>query len=98
VVKRAWRSPQQIGFVWRFLYGRAGCLTAQNGGFRPRRAVWEPRRCAGALHRRRHARPRDRGGQVGRRRREGGALLLALPAGAVVASPPRDGRVTAATG
>ena len=33
--KRPCRFPQLIGFLWRFLYGRSGRLTAKNGGFRP---------------------------------------------------------------
>jgi hypothetical protein len=37
-VKRPRRFPQQIGFLWGLLYGRAGRLTAKNGGF-PARAV-----------------------------------------------------------
>jgi hypothetical protein len=37
--KRPSGVSQKIGFVYSAFYGRAGCLTAKNGGFRPRWAV-----------------------------------------------------------
>ena len=50
------------------LYGRAGCLTAENGGFRPGRTVDESFRTLGAAGR--SVQGWSKGGQ--------GALLLAL--------------------
>jgi hypothetical protein len=42
-VKRPQRFPMKIHFVWGFLYGRAGRLTAETGGFRPGQSRRSPR-------------------------------------------------------
>ena len=42
--KRPSGVPQQIGFVYCAFYGRAGRLTAKNGGFRPGQSTGLARR------------------------------------------------------
>ena len=66
-VKRHSSFPIKIYFVWGFLYGRAGRLTAENGGFRPGRVV-----VLRAEHRRQHP-------HAGLRRYGGEPALGGLP-------------------